>query len=73
MLLRNKPAHIASLLGVLLGGGTVVVVNPPSRGDDRIRADLAALALPLVIGGNPRIWPGWCPAGHRQSRHLRNR
>ncbi|SEH88304.1 Acyl-CoA synthetase (AMP-forming)/AMP-acid ligase II [Mycolicibacterium rutilum] len=49
MLLRNKPAHIASLLGVLLGGGTVVVVNP-SRGDDRIRADLAALALPLVIG-----------------------
>ncbi|KUI20540.1 AMP-dependent synthetase [Mycobacterium sp. GA-1285] len=49
MLLRNTPAHVASLLGVLLGGGTVVVVNP-SRGDDRIRADLQALALPVVIG-----------------------
>nr|WP_090340864.1 AMP-binding protein [Mycolicibacterium malmesburyense]CRL70439.1 acyl-CoA synthetase [Mycolicibacterium malmesburyense] len=49
MLLRNTPAHVASFLGVLLGGGTVVVVNP-SRGDDRIRADLEALALPIVIG-----------------------
>ncbi len=49
MLLRNRPAHVASLLGVLLGGGTVVVVNP-SRGDERIRADLEALALPIVIG-----------------------
>lgn len=49
MLLRNRPAHVASFLGVLLGGGTVVVVNP-SRGDDRIRADLDALALPIVIG-----------------------
>ncbi|RAV14628.1 long-chain fatty acid--CoA ligase [Mycolicibacterium sp. GF69] len=49
MLLRNTPAHVASLLGVLLGGGTVVVVNP-ARGDDRIRADLGALALPLTIG-----------------------
>lgn len=49
MLLRNTPAHVASFLGVLLGGGTVVVVNP-SRGDDRIKADLDALALPVVIG-----------------------
>jgi acyl-CoA synthetase (AMP-forming)/AMP-acid ligase II len=49
MLLRNKPAHVAGFLGVLLGGGTVVVVNP-ARGDDRIRADLRALDLPLVIG-----------------------
>ena len=51
MLLRNTPAHVASLLGVLLGGGTVVVINP-SRGDDRIRADIAALALPLIIGSS---------------------
>ncbi|WP_326547443.1 AMP-binding protein [Mycolicibacterium sp. ND9-15] len=49
MLLRNKPAHVAGFLGVLLGGGTAVVVNP-GRGDDRIRADLGALELPLVIG-----------------------
>jgi long-chain acyl-CoA synthetase len=49
MLLRNRPAHVAALLGVLRGGGCVVVINP-SRGDDRIRADLSALRLPLVVG-----------------------
>ena len=50
ILLRNSPAHVAALLGVLLGGGTVVTINP-SRGDDRTRDDIAALGLPLVIGG----------------------
>lgn len=49
MLLRNRPAHVAAFLGVLLGGGTVVTINP-SRGDERTRADIAALRLPLVIG-----------------------
>ncbi|KUI04725.1 AMP-binding protein [Mycobacterium sp. IS-3022] len=49
MLLRNSPAHVASFLGVLLAGGTVVVVNP-SRGDDRIKADIEELKLPLMIG-----------------------
>ena len=49
ILLRNRPAHVAALLGVLVNGGTVVVVNP-SRGDDRTRADIEALRLPLVIG-----------------------
>lgn len=49
MLLRNKPAHVAALLGVLIGGGTVVTINP-SRGDERTRADIAALGLPLVLG-----------------------
>jgi long-chain acyl-CoA synthetase len=49
MLLRNRPAHVAALLGVLLSGGCVVVINP-SRGDDRIRADLSALRLPLIVG-----------------------
>ncbi|MGO4443165.1 class I adenylate-forming enzyme family protein [Mycobacterium sp. 2YAF39] len=49
ILLRNTPAHIAAFLGVLIGGGTVVVINP-SRGDDRIRADIESLQLPLVIG-----------------------
>ena len=42
MLLRNRPGHVAAFLGVLLGGGTVVTINP-SRGDDRTRADVAAL------------------------------
>jgi len=49
MLLRNRPGHVAAFLGVLLAGGTVVVINP-ARGDDRTRADIAALGLPLVIG-----------------------
>ena len=50
MLLRNRAAHVAAFLGVLLAGGTVVVINP-SRGDDRTRADIAALDLPVIIGG----------------------
>jgi long-chain acyl-CoA synthetase len=49
ILLRNSPAHVAAFLGVLMGGGTVVVINP-SRGDERIRADIESLNLPLVIG-----------------------
>jgi long-chain acyl-CoA synthetase len=49
MLLRNRPGHVASFLGVLLGGGTVVAINP-ALGDDRTRADIAALRLPLIIG-----------------------
>jgi long-chain acyl-CoA synthetase len=47
MLLRNRPGHVAAFLGVLLGGGTVVVINP-SRGDERIKADIEALRLPIV-------------------------
>ncbi|MGH3966999.1 MAG: class I adenylate-forming enzyme family protein [Mycobacterium sp.] len=49
ILLRNKPAQVAALLGVLLGGATVVVINP-SRGHDRTRADIEQLGLPLIIG-----------------------
>jgi acyl-CoA synthetase (AMP-forming)/AMP-acid ligase II len=49
ILLRNTPAHIAAFLGVLMGGGTVVVINP-SRGDERIRADIESLSLSFVIG-----------------------
>ncbi len=49
IVLRNRPAHVGALLGVLTGGGTVVVINP-SRGDERTRADIEALQLPLIIG-----------------------
>mgnify|MGYP001806345787 CR=1 FL=1 len=49
ILLRNKPAHVAALLGVLSAGGCVVVINP-SRGDERIRSDIAELDLPVIIG-----------------------
>jgi long-chain acyl-CoA synthetase len=49
MLLRNHPGQVAAFLGVLLGGATVVTINP-SRGDERTRADIAALQLPLIVG-----------------------
>jgi acyl-CoA synthetase (AMP-forming)/AMP-acid ligase II len=49
ILLRNKPAHVAAFLGVLLAGGTVVVINP-SRGDDRTRTDIGGLDLPFIVG-----------------------
>ncbi|NTY59311.1 AMP-binding protein [Mycolicibacterium sphagni] len=49
ILLRNTPAHIATVLGVLSAGACVVVINP-SRGDERIRADITALDLPVIVG-----------------------
>jgi acyl-CoA synthetase (AMP-forming)/AMP-acid ligase II len=49
ILLRNRPEHVATLIGVLLSGVTVVAINP-SRGDDRTRADIDAMRLPLIIG-----------------------
>ncbi|HEY1839420.1 MAG TPA: AMP-binding protein [Mycobacterium sp.] len=49
ILLRNRPAQVAALLGVLRCGATVVVINP-GRGDERIKADVDQLALPLIIG-----------------------
>ena len=61
MLLRNRPAHVAALLGVLLGGGTVVTINP-SRGDDRTRSDIAALDLPAIVG-EPEDLASMVPAG----------
>ena len=51
ILLRNRPAHVAAFLGVLLAGATIVVINP-SRGDDRTKADIVALQLPVIIGGS---------------------
>ncbi|WP_193043641.1 AMP-binding protein [Mycolicibacterium baixiangningiae] len=49
ILLRNRPPHVAALLGVLSTGATVVVINP-SRGDARTLADITALGLPVLIG-----------------------
>jgi long-chain acyl-CoA synthetase len=49
ILLRNRPAQVASLLGVLQCGATVVVINP-ARGDERTKADVNQLGLPLIIG-----------------------
>jgi long-chain acyl-CoA synthetase len=61
ILLRNHPGQVAALLGVLLAGGTVVTINP-SRGDERTRADIAALGLPLVVG-EPDDLAALVPAG----------
>jgi acyl-CoA synthetase (AMP-forming)/AMP-acid ligase II len=49
ILLRNRPAHVGALLGVLRCGATVVVINP-GRGDERLKADVDQLALPMIIG-----------------------
>jgi long-chain acyl-CoA synthetase len=49
IMLRNRPVHVAALLGVLQCGATVVVINP-ARGDERITADVDQLALPLLVG-----------------------
>lgn len=49
IILRNRPAHVGALLGVLRAGGCIVTINP-NRGADRTRADIAALGLDVVIG-----------------------
>jgi long-chain acyl-CoA synthetase len=49
ILLRNRPAQVASLLGVLRCGATVVVINP-GRGEERVKADINQLKLPFVVG-----------------------
>jgi long-chain acyl-CoA synthetase len=49
ILLRNRPMQVATLLGVLQSGATVVVINP-ARGDERTKADVNQLELPLIIG-----------------------
>jgi acyl-CoA synthetase (AMP-forming)/AMP-acid ligase II len=63
ILLRNTPAHIAAFLGVLMAGGTVVVINP-SRGDDRIRTDVESLHVPLVIGTDGDLTTLVTPTAH---------
>ncbi|GAB2851186.1 AMP-binding protein [Actinocorallia aurea] len=48
IVLRNTPWHVAALLGVLLGEGCAVTVNP-GLGDGRTRADLAGLELTGLV------------------------
>jgi acyl-CoA synthetase (AMP-forming)/AMP-acid ligase II len=49
ILLRNRPAHVGCLLGVIRGGGCVVTINP-QRGAARTREDVAGLELAAIIG-----------------------
>jgi acyl-CoA synthetase (AMP-forming)/AMP-acid ligase II len=49
VLLRNRPAHVALLLGVLRAGACVVAIDP-QRGSERVRRDVASLELAFVAG-----------------------
>jgi acyl-CoA synthetase (AMP-forming)/AMP-acid ligase II len=51
VLLRNRPAQVGALLGVLRAGGCVVAINP-GRGVERTRDDLAALDLGYLAGSS---------------------
>jgi len=49
VLLRNSPAHIGLLAGLLLAGACAVTVNP-GHGVDRVRAGVAGLGVPVLAG-----------------------
>lgn len=49
ILLRNRPASIGLLLGVLRAGGCVVTLNP-GRGVERVRAEVVSLGLSVLCG-----------------------
>ncbi|OBI67197.1 class I adenylate-forming enzyme family protein [Mycobacterium sp. E796] len=48
LVLRNHPAMVGALLGVLLTGGCVVTINP-SQGDAGLCADIRGLRSPAVV------------------------
>jgi acyl-CoA synthetase (AMP-forming)/AMP-acid ligase II len=50
LMMRNRPAQLGLLLGLLRAGACIVAVNP-GRGDDRVKADLAELDLAVLAGG----------------------
>src|SRR5215467_12380736 len=49
VLLRNRPAQVGLVLGLLRAGACVVTANP-DRGVDRVRADLESLGVGTVAG-----------------------
>ena len=49
VLLRNRPASVAFVLGALRAGACVVAIDP-QRGAERVRGEIASLELPLVAG-----------------------
>ncbi len=49
LLLRNRPAQLGLLIGILRAGACVVAINP-DRGSDRVRADIEGLGLPAIAG-----------------------
>jgi len=49
VLLRNRPAQVGLLVGLLRAGACVVTINP-DRGEERVRADVDGLGLPMLAG-----------------------
>jgi acyl-CoA synthetase (AMP-forming)/AMP-acid ligase II len=49
VLLRNRPAPVAFVLGALRAGACVVAINP-ERGAERVRHEIASLGLAFVAG-----------------------
>src|SRR3974390_2644593 len=49
VLLRNRPPHVALLLGLLRAGACVVTANP-DRGAERVRADMQSLGVGTFAG-----------------------
>jgi long-chain acyl-CoA synthetase len=49
MLLRNHPAMVGAMLGVVLGHRCIVTLNP-HQGDAKLVAELRTLELPVVVG-----------------------
>src|SRR5579862_2465492 len=49
VLLRNRPAQVGLLLGLLRSGACVVTANP-ERGTERVRDDLRSLGVGTICG-----------------------
>ncbi|HVM64231.1 MAG TPA: AMP-binding protein [Acidimicrobiales bacterium] len=61
VLLRNRPAHVGLLLGLLRRGACAVTANP-ERGVDRVGADLASLGVG-TFAGEPADLEAFAPPG----------
>lgn len=49
VMLRNRPAHVATLYALLVSGRCLVTINPHFP-DAAVADDIAALGLPLIVG-----------------------
>jgi acyl-CoA synthetase (AMP-forming)/AMP-acid ligase II len=63
VLLRNRPAPVGILVGLLRAGACVVTANP-ERGTERVRSDLAELGVG-TFAGEPDDLDAFAPAGRR--------
>lgn len=48
LILRNDPAMIGAMLGVLLAGGCIVTINP-AHGDNALAEEIRSLGLPVLV------------------------